>query len=138
MKLIYLLRHAKSSWDNPDIADYDRPLNDRGLQAAAFMGEFMQQNDLVPDMILVSTAARAKATLQLVRRSWPGQVDAVLEPRIYDASPQALRQVVSEVDDSYGSILLIGHNPGIEGFIHFLTGSIEAMPTAALAVISLA
>jgi phosphohistidine phosphatase len=137
MKRLYLLRHAKSSWKDRDVADIDRPLNKRGLKAAAFMGQLMQENDLRPDMVLVSTAVRTRATAELVRQSWPDEVDLVYDARIYDASPQALRQVISEVDDSYTAVLLIGHNPGIEGLINYLTGTIESMPTAALAVITL-
>ena len=137
MKRLYLLRHAKSSWNDPDIADLDRPLNDRGTKAAAFIGELVQANDLLPDIVLVSPAKRAAQTAELVRQSWPSDVDTIIDPRIYEASPQALRQVVSEVDSSYDAVMLIGHNPGIEGFITFLTGSIEPMATAALAVITL-
>jgi phosphohistidine phosphatase len=137
MKRLYLLRHAKSSWKDPDIADVDRPLNKRGLKAAAFMGELMQEHDLMPDIVLVSTAARTRATAELVRQSWPDEADLVYDSRIYEASTQGLRQVVSEVDDTYKAAMLIGHNPGIEGLINYLTGTIESMPTAALAVITL-
>jgi phosphohistidine phosphatase len=137
MKTLYLLRHAKSSWNEPDLADFDRPLNDRGNEAAPFMGELMALRGYNPSIIISSPAARARMTADLVKRS--GGLDAKLlfDDRIYEASPQALRQVVSELDDSHSSALIVGHNPGIEGFIRYLSGSTESMPTAALAILDL-
>lgn len=137
MKTLFILRHAKSSWSEPDLADFERPLNDRGIKAAPFMGELMAREGFEPYAILSSPAVRAKATAQLVKNA--GKLDAEIryEHRIYEASPHSLRQVVSEIDDAYASAMLVGHNPGIEGFIRYLTGNLEPMPTAALAVINL-
>ena len=137
MKTLFLLRHAKSSWTRPDLADFERPLNDRGERAAPFMGEFMAREGLAPSIILCSPAMRAKQTAQLVKSSGTLEADIRFEHRIYEASPQGLRQVVFELDDTYASVMLVGHNPGIEGFIRFLTGHLEPMPTAAFAVIKL-
>ncbi|MEO6051216.1 MAG: histidine phosphatase family protein, partial [Pyrinomonadaceae bacterium] len=137
MKTLFILRHAKSSWSEPDLSDFERPLNERGLRAAPFMGELMGKNGFQPSVILSSPAVRAKQTAQLVKKSGNLDADIRFEHRIYEASPQSLRQVVSEIDDSYESAMLVGHNPGIEGFISFLTGSLEPMPTAALAMIEL-
>ncbi len=137
MKTLFVLRHAKSSWSEAGLADIERPLNERGLLAAPFMGKLMQEKGFEPDVILTSTAVRARHTAALVKEA--GTLRGVLqfEPRIYEASPNGLRQVVSEIDDKYKSAMIVGHNPGIEGFIRFLTGSLEPMPTAALAVIEL-
>ncbi len=137
MKTLFVLRHAKSSWTDPDMSDFDRPLNDRGNKAAVFMGELVSREGHHPYLILSSSAVRAKATAVLVKKA--GKLDAEIrfEHRIYQASPQTLRQVVSDIDDAYPSALLVGHNPGIEGFIRYLTGDLEPMPTAALAVIEL-
>ena len=137
MKTLYVLRHAKSSWDDPDLADFDRPLNTRGKTAASFMGDLMDRNDLVPDVILASPAVRAKTTAALVTAAAGFEAKVEHEERIYEASPQSLRQVAAAIDDSFGSAMLVGHNPGMEGFIRFLTGRLESMPTAALAVIDL-
>ena len=137
MKTLFILRHAKSSWSAPDLSDFERPLNERGLRAARFMGELMGKNGFQPSVILSSPAVRAKQTAQLVKKSGRLGADIRFEERIYEASPQSLRQVVSEIGDSYPSAMLVGHNPGIEGFIRFLTGKLEPMPTAALAVIEL-
>ena len=137
MKTLFILRHAKSSWSERDLADFERPLNERGMKAASFMGELMAQNEFQPSVILSSPAVRAKQTALLVKEF--GKLDAGIrfEHGIYEASPQSLLQVLSEIDDSYDSAMLVGHNPGIEGFIRYLTGNPEPMPTAALAVIDL-
>jgi len=137
MKTLYILRHAKSSWDDASLADFDRPLNGRGERAAPFMGKLMKKTGLLPDVVLSSPAARAKSTARLAVRSADLDAEIKFDDRIYEASPQSLRQVVSEVDNSNLSAMVVGHNPGIEGFIRFLTGENESMPTAALAVIEL-
>ncbi len=136
MKTLYLLRHAKSSWTDAGLADFKRPLNERGLMAAALMGELMARNGYHPAVILSSPATRAKMTARLVKES--GRLDAEIqfEERIYEASPHDLREVVSEIDDAHASTIIVGHNPGIESFIGYLTGQIEPVPTAALAVIA--
>ncbi|MBK8465791.1 MAG: histidine phosphatase family protein [Chloracidobacterium sp.] len=137
MKTLFLMRHAKSSWNDASIADFDRPLNDRGERTAPFMGRFMREKGFEPSMIISSPAVRAKCTAQLVKDAAGFLSDLKFDERIYDAHPQALLQVVSEIDNSRETAMLVGHNPGIEGFIRFLTGDLEPMPTAALAVIDL-
>ena len=137
MKTLFLCRHAKSSWTDAALSDFDRPLNERGLKAAPFMGELMREKKLRPNLLLTSPALRARATVEILKKSGTLAADIVFEHRIYEASPQGLRQVIAELDDSFISAMLVGHNPGIEGFIRFLTGQLESMPTAALAVIDL-
>jgi phosphohistidine phosphatase len=137
MKQLLLMRHAKSSWDDQSLADFDRPLNDRGLSAAPLMGEVLAQRDLIPDEIVSSPAKRAVQTASLVKESSGLNAPIRLEERIYEASPQALFQVARELKDGDDSVLLVGHNPGMEGFIASLTGSLERMPTAAVAVIEI-
>lgn len=131
------MRHAKSSWAESDIADFDRPLNDRGLRNAPFMGRVMKENGYQPDVILSSPAERAKQTAILAKENAGIRGELRYDDRIYEASPQTLQHVLSELSDEFSSAMLVGHNPGVEGFIRFLTGTIEPMPTAALAVIEL-
>lgn len=137
MKTLFILRHAKSSWADADMSDFERPLNDRGMKAAAFMGELISDKGYEPYLILSSPAVRARSTAEIVKKA--GKLDAEIryEHRIYEASPQTLRQTISEIDGAYRSVLLVGHNPGIEGLSRFLTGHLESFPTAALAVIDL-
>jgi phosphohistidine phosphatase len=137
MKTLFILRHAKSSWDDPSLSDFERPLNERGKRAAPFMGKFMSDKGLEPSVILSSPAERAKQTTFLVKEASGFSSGLQFDERIYEASPQNLLQVASETDDAHGSAMLVGHNPGIEGFIRLLTGHLEPMPTAALAVIDL-
>jgi len=137
MKRLLIMRHAKSSWEKPELADIDRPLNDRGLRAAPFMGGLLRRLDLIPDCIVSSPAKRAIETAKLVRQA--GGFDPQPQPdeRVYEASANMLRQVVSETHPICSTALLVGHNPGMEGFIRYLTGQTESMPTGAVAFIEL-
>ncbi|HEX6124455.1 MAG TPA: histidine phosphatase family protein [Pyrinomonadaceae bacterium] len=137
MKTLFVLRHAKSSWDDPDLSDLDRPLNHRGKVAAPFMGDLMARNGFLPDVILSSPAIRARETARLVKEGGdlPGDITEVEE--IYEAIPKTLRRIVSGIDDRFRSAMIVGHNPGMEGFVRLLTGKLKPMPTAALAVIEL-
>ncbi len=137
MKRLLLLRHAKSSWEDASLADFDRPLNERGQVAAPFMGELITRRGLIPDVIVSSPAKRAAETASLVKENGGLNAPLRFDERIYEASPQSLLYVVSEFRDEIASAMLVGHNPGIEGFITLLTGESERMPTAAVAVIDL-
>lgn len=119
------------------MADFDRPLNHRGLAAAPFMGGVMVRKEIQPDVIISSPANRAMQTAILVKEASGSNSPLQYDERIYEASPQNLRSVASQIPDDFASALLVGHNPGMEGFIHYLTGRLEPMPTAALAVIEL-
>src|SRR5688500_5500681 len=120
MKTLFILRHAKSSWDDPGLSDFERPLNDRGRKAAPFMGELMKRKGLSPAVIVSSPAKRAKTTAELVTGAADSAPEIRFDDRIYEASPQALRQVVSELDHFRDSAMIVGHNPGIESFIRFI------------------
>ncbi|QYO65857.1 SixA phosphatase family protein [Leptolyngbya sp. 7M] len=137
MKQLFLLRHAKSSWEDAALSDFDRPLNERGLNTAPFMGEQMAARRFAPDLIISSPANRAAQTAKLVKESGGFNADLQYSDKIYEANPFTIRNVVSEVTSAVDSLLLVGHNPGLEGTIALLTGAQERMPTAALAVIEL-
>jgi phosphohistidine phosphatase len=137
MKTLLLLRHAKSSWSDSSLSDFDRPLNDRGRTTAPFMGEMMAKRDLIPEIIFSSPAVRATETAKLVLGSAGVDLPLVFEDGIYEASPQTLKHLATKIDPRYGSAMFVGHNPGMEGFIRLLTGLEEPMPTASLAVIGL-
>lgn len=136
-KTLYLMRHAKSSWDDPSMSDFERPLNDRGRRAAPFMGSLIVERSMVPAIIICSPAKRAVETARLVIAAFGSGADVIFDDRIYEASPHRLLKVVHDIFDKYASAMIVGHNPGTEGFIRFLTGSLVPMPTAALAVIDL-
>lgn len=137
MKTLFVLRHAKSSWDNSELSDFERPLNSRGLDAARFIGGLIYTRNLEPQIIISSPAKRAKHTAVLVKELAEISKPVIYDERIYEASPLALFKLIHEFDDLYQSVLLIGHNPGFENLVRMLTGETVLMPTAALAKINL-
>src|SRR5262245_40120041 len=137
MKTIFVLRHAKSSWDNPDWSDFERPLNSRGLDAARFIGGLIYERQLAPEIIISSPAKRAKQTAVLVKEIAEIAKPVTFDERIYEASPLTLFNLIREFDDKRESVLIVGHNPGFENLVRVLTGETVQMPTAALAKINL-
>ena len=137
MKTIHLLRHAKSSWKDPGQTDFERPLNGRGRDAAPLVGQFISKKKIRPDLILCSPAERARQTAALVIQSAKLNAELRFDERIYEASAAQLLEVVSQIDETVGFALLVGHNPGMEDLLRTLTGESQTMPTAALARIVL-
>ncbi len=144
-KQLLLLRHAKSSWRDATLADHDRPLNRRGRSAAALMGRFLVEEALVPDMVLCSTAIRARTTWDLATKAFGGKAPKTNYSRdLYHAAPSELLYRIQEVNDDVGRLLLVGHNPGMELLAQRLAGPEsdvdefermqEKFPTAALAL----
>lgn len=142
-KRLYLLRHAKSSWDAAGLADFDRPLNRRGRQAASGMGELMKRCRLLPDLVLCSPAARAEETWTRVAAELPERPPVRLLRSLYLAPPSRLLDRVRAVEESVGALLLVAHNPGLEHLAGRLAGPgstatalemlSEKFPTGALA-----
>ena len=121
MKRLTLVRHAKSSWKDPERADFDRPLNKRGKQDAPRMGERLAARGERPDLILTSPARRARKTAKEIARKigLPGE-HLVLEAKIYEAETEALLEVVRNLDDRWEGVLLVGHNPGLTDLVNLL------------------
>ncbi len=113
MKQLTLLRHAKSSWDNPDHDDFDRPLNERGRSAAPLMGAFMAQNGLLPDYILCSTAARTRETLKLILQAFDSAPRVNYSDDLYLSDPGTILAAVKAAPDDADHALVIVHNPGV-------------------------
>jgi phosphohistidine phosphatase len=137
MKTLFILRHAKSAWDNPDLSDFERPLNSRGLDAARFIGELIYERNLEPQIIISSPAKRAKQTAVLVKEIAEISQPITFDERIYEASPLTLFNLINEFDDKHESVLLVGHNPGLESLVRILTREDQILPTAALVKINL-
>lgn len=131
------MRHAKSSWADANLADFDRPLNQRGLETAPFMGAVIKAKGIIPELIISSPAKRAKDTALLLKEAGDLSAELVFEDKIYEASPLSLMYISAGIDETVKTAMLIGHNPGMESFIKALTGSLEFMPTAAIAKITL-
>lgn len=137
MKTLYLLRHAKSSWKDPDLQDFDRPLNGRGRKAAPLVGQVIRKRKLGIDLILCSPATRARQTASLVKESARLTAELLYDERIYDADAARLLEVVSQAAESAGALMLVGHNPGMEELLTVLAGEGHRMPTAAMACVAL-
>ncbi len=143
---LVLLRHAKSAYP-PGVADYRRPLGERGRRDAPAAGEKVRQRLGDPDLVLVSGATRTRETWDLARTAWPHPPHVVFDDRIYEASVDELMLLLREVDASRARVLLIGHNPGLEDLAFVISdgqGDPEAttamgtkFPTSALALFDL-
>jgi len=137
MKTLLLLRHAKSSWKQPEIHDHDRPLNKRGKKEAPRVGMYLKEHDLVPDLIISSTARRARDTAQAVleESGFEGEVD--LYQDLYLSDTSCYLDILRSLPDSARRVLVVGHNPDMDEFLTMLTDSNDHMTTAALAQIDL-
>lgn len=137
MKTLLVLRHAKSSWKNQELADHDRPLNKRGKRDAPRMGWLLREQELVPDLIISSTAKRAITTAKAVVDASGYENEIVLTRGLYHAWAESFLTILSRLTDDPARVMVIGHNPGLEGLVEALVGQYERMPTAALAQIQL-
>ena len=137
MKTLFILRHAKSSWKDESLQDFDRPLNGRGRKAAELIGTLMKKQKLVPDLVLSSPAIRARETIEIVMKAAKLAVELRYDQRIYEAGPVQLLEVISQIEEEKKSALLVGHNPGLEDLLNALTGQAQHMSTACLAKIDL-
>lgn len=121
MKTLSLLRHAKSSWDDPVERDFDRPLNGRGHRAARRMGEWLKQNDVRFDAVIASPALRVRQTIEGVEAGLEARLRPDFDKRIYMASAALLFDVVRDTPEGVGHLLLVGHNPGLEDMLLLAT-----------------
>src|ERR1700682_1700292 len=112
MKTLLLLRHAKSSWKDDAVKDFDRPLNQRGLKAAPSVGRRMRKRKLEPDLVLSSPAERARQTTELVLESGGLETELRYDERIYEATGARLFEIVAQIEDDANIAMLVGHNPG--------------------------
>jgi phosphohistidine phosphatase len=145
MLTLSLLRHAKSSWDDPTLADHDRPLNDRGNRDAPRMAAFIRDKKLVPDRILCSTAIRTRATLKHLLAALPKKPPVSFEKGLYLAEAPKILATIEAVREATARLMLIGHSPGLHDLAMALVGKgdrqerfalMAKFPTATLAVIT--
>ncbi len=130
---LIVMRHAKSSWDQPGLRDHDRPLNPRGQRDAPRIADALSERDWSPDLILLSSSTRTKQTLEGMSHRF-GEVATEIRPGIYHAG---LRDLVGELGPMLedGTTMILGHNPGSEALIRHLSGEWHTMPTAAAALL---
>ena len=144
MRRVYLLRHAKSSWKDRSLPDRDRPLAGRGRRAANFMAAHLQREDIQPDLVLCSPARRTRETLERIEGAFGGGVKVIFEDALYGAGETELLARLEALPQEVGSVMLLGHNPGLEELALALASKgaglarmREKYPTAALATIDL-
>jgi phosphohistidine phosphatase len=137
MKTLLLLRHAKSSWDHPELHDHDRPLNKRGKKEAPIVGKYLKENELVPDLILSSTARRARDTAQAVleESGFSGEIDQRQD--LYLSDVACYIDILRSLPDDASRVLVVGHNPDLEELLTLFTDVTQHITTATLAHIDL-
>ncbi|MCP5156573.1 MAG: histidine phosphatase family protein [Ectothiorhodospiraceae bacterium] len=144
MPRLIVMRHAKSDWEGSYAVDFDRPLATRGRRAAARMGRWLRESDIVPQRVLCSPAERTRATIRLVCES-AGLGHGIVRfvPEIYDARLEALVAVVGAASDAVQTLMLVGHNPGLEDLLRWLVPGVRTgedgklMPTGTIADLDL-
>ena len=137
MKTLLVLRHAKSSWNDPALDDHERPLNKRGRRDAPRMGELVREYGLIPDVIISSDAVRARLTAEAVAEAARHVGEILLDPHLYLACPADILSLLTTVRENAGTVMIVGHNPGLEKLVEQLTGERQDLPTAALAQVGL-
>jgi phosphohistidine phosphatase len=134
LKRLTLLRHAKSSWDNPGLGDFERPLNKRGQRDAPLMGRYLADQGILFDLLMVSPATRARMTAEVIAEQL--EIDRerlTFNGQIYQATVNELVALLRTIADDQQNVLLVGHNPGITDLANFLVdGQLENIPTCGL------
>jgi phosphohistidine phosphatase len=137
MKTLLLMRHGKSSWKETKVKDHERPLNKRGQKSVPRMGELIKEAELVPQVILSSSAVRARQTAELLAPACGFTGEVQYFDSLYMAEPEAVIKRLRKLPDDVERVLVIGHNPGLEALVQMLSRRIESLPTASIAYFSL-
>ena len=142
-KTLYLLRHAKSSWEDPTLADHDRPLAPRGRRASKVIAEYLRRQPNTPRLVLCSSSERTRETLKRISSALRGDVEVRIEERLYTASASGLLERLHEIDARVNPAMLIGHYPALQELALNLaargvdlTPLREKFPTAGLATLT--
>jgi phosphohistidine phosphatase len=133
MKNLILLRHAKSSWKDPSILDFDRPLSNRGKNDAPIIAEILKSKNIKIDLIISSGSKRTADTAEIFAERISYSSHIRIENKLYEATAMRILEIIKNVDELYSNLLLVAHNPGITQLANFLTNSdIENIPTTGL------
>ncbi|RXK03538.1 SixA phosphatase family protein [Halarcobacter bivalviorum] len=137
MKKLYIIRHAKSDWSNPNLDDFDRPLNKRGKKNAPFMADILRQKNANPDLIIASPAYRTKKTAEIIKKHIAYKSPILYDEHLYEASLKTILEVINFIDDDYDTVFLVGHNPGLNMLGFYLVDFNENIPTCGILEIEL-
>ena len=138
MKTLYLVRHAKSSWTNANLSDHDRPLNDRGERDVPRMGQRLRNRKTLPEIIISSSAVRAKTTAKILAKSIDlPKSNVTINEKLYGAEPEDVVSILRELDDTIACVMVVGHNPTFTHLVNELGNvSIDNMPTCGIAILT--
>lgn len=138
-KTLTIVRHAKSSWDNPGLSDRDRPLNKRGERDAPIMGARLREHDIRPSLIVSSPAQRAWSTARVIAEEIAYPLEFLQrEKSLYLASVDEILDVIASQDEGFNSLMIVGHNPGLTEFANFLSpGLTNNLPTAGVVAVEI-
>lgn len=132
MKKLFIIRHAKSSWKEENLDDFDRPLNKRGRKNAPYMGEILKEKHICPDIILSSPALRAKITAEIIAKKVNYFKDIVFNKNIYDSNETTLHNLLTELDNKRKIAFLVAHNPEVNILADYYVGFNENIPTCGI------
>lgn len=136
MKTLYLIRHAKSSWKDLTLDDFDRPLNKRGKRDAPFMGELLYDNEIKPDIIISSPAKRAKDTAKIIAQKVGYEKEILFDERIYEFNLITLVRIIKEINNENDTAFIFGHNPILNIFMEEFCEFDENIPTCGVLKVS--
>lgn len=136
-RTLMLLRHAKSSWEDNTLSDFDRPLKKKGKQTAKLVGKLIAHSGYQPDIVLSSPAKRAKETAKIVKKQFDHNGSIHYVDAFYMGEPGDYIQALRGLPDDVGDVMLVGHNPGLEDLLSLIDGKFNPLSTCALAILEL-
>ncbi|OHE00325.1 MAG: phosphohistidine phosphatase [Sulfurimonas sp. RIFCSPLOWO2_12_36_12] len=136
MKKLYIIRHAKSSWKDERLNDFERPLNKRGKSNAPMMGERLKEKGVMPDIILSSPAKRAKSTAEMIAKEIGYEKKVLFDENIYESSVDELHKILTEIDDKNSTVFLVGHNPSLNALAEYYVNFSQDIPTCGIVEIA--
>lgn len=139
MKMLYVIRHAKSSWDDPTLSDFDRPLNKRGKKDAPVIGKRLKHRNVTPDLLLSSPAERALTTChEIAVEIGYAKSKIKTDKKLYHAEDIEILRIIQSLDHTYSCVWIFGHNPGLTDFVNLLANAdIDNVPTCGVVACSL-
>jgi len=138
MKTLLLMRHGKSSWKDETLEDHERPLKKRGRKDSARIAREIRKHDLVPDLILCSSATRARETVKALTKELDTPIRVVFSDELYMGEPEDFITALKVLTEDESVVMIVAHNPGLEAYLQIVDGKIESVPTAGLGYLMLA
>lgn len=132
MKNLLIMRHGKSSWKDENLTDHERPLKKRGRKDSKLMAVEIENRDIIPDLIIASTAQRTRETVEVIIDTLFHDIKLIYSDDLYMGEPQDFIDILTRQPNELTTIMIVAHNPGLEIFLDIISGEIDTLPTAAL------